>query len=563
MIRILRDELSALADEGLGRMASADSLAEGMGARFARARRRRPVIIAGTTCLVLATAGAAAAGVSLLRVEVTDLPDRLTAGAVSPAQPTGLRCGREIGEVQPSVLPMTLMADVPENVRASTYDPAPSSSGVWQPTLTANNMTTKDVDVTMGDVAGLYLVEDGVIVAQPRTVGSTADQTLPAGQGTPVYADRPVLCAGGEAPDGTYEAYGSIEVTVHGGEAAWTYDIVGGPWTVELGPPVPVPAAVVRPGIPGLTSLDPAASSVLQCGAEIGPVQVGPSVWADGSDDRTADRSVGWASADDPAARPVDAGGRSTIALRPRILGGTATGYPTTAPALVIVTDGVVVGTSTPDGPSGLPATTPADLDTQAAAIGSVLYRACAGSEPDAGPLPAGRYSVWATQTYHLTERASVPSTGGALVSRVVDEEVEAYGRVADLWIGADGLPVAGPGPAAGWTAAIPQDVAVAGTGEELSVVWFAPAVGGDLSEWISRDVDQEMLAEAGYSSTEMPVACQPRAHAVLNLPTTSTDATGVGVVFATRAEADAFVARFTTGGTGTVVEGEMSCDLS
>ena len=561
MTRNLRDELSALADEGVGQMAAADALADRMSARFVRARGRRPAIIAGTTCLVLATAGAAAAGVALFRVEVTDLPDRITAGAAAPAAPSGLRCGRELGEVWPTWKPLLLGAGTTGTVHVSTFDAAQAEAGEIFPQMYMTSGSTEHLAVTMNDTAGLYLVQDGMVVAQPGSTGTAIDETIEPTSGAAVWLDRPVMCDGTLAPDGTYEAYGSVEVTVHDGESAGTYDIVGGPWTVELGPPVAPPVAPAEPGIPGLTNLVEGAS-VPQCGAQVGPLRMDAQTWSTGSDDRLVGPQIGWSSVDDPATTPVEASGRSTLGLRPRVLGGTLTGYPTTTVALVIVTEGVVVGTSSPDGPGPVPATTSSDLAGQDEASGTVLYRACSADATDAGPLPAGRYSVWATQTFHVTERAVAPTGGGSLVPKTVDEDVVAHGRVTDLWIGADGRPVANPGPAAGWPAAIPQDVAVAGTGEELSVVWFSPTVGADPSESIWRDVDQEMLAEAGYSSAEMPVACQPLAHAVLNLPKASTDATGVGVVFATRDEADAFVTRLDVYGRGTIVEGEVSCDL-
>lgn len=296
-----------------------------------------------------------------------------------------------------------------------------------------------------------------------------------------------------------------------------------------------------------LPALDPAATFP-QCGAPV--------------ESPRPDPEIGWRGGDGLRHQPVDGTGRSELGLTPTAYGSSMTVYPTTTTALAIVRDGVVVGTSMPDGPAVVPESPPQDLTAADEVVGTVLYRACSPGTADAGLLPAGHYSLWASQTFHVTERAVSPAGGGPLVTQVADEEVVALARVSDVWVGGDGGPVANPGPAAGWPTAIPEDVIMQPSTDTRTVVWVDAATFGDPSYRAVVGEAQEKLAAVGYGGSPLPFMCQQGAADQLGIGAGVVGGTGAAVVFSTRGEAAAFVELFGHP-VRAVVEGVVYCDFS
>ncbi|MEP7765617.1 hypothetical protein [Sanguibacter sp. 25GB23B1] len=345
-------------------------------------------------------------------------------------------------------------------------------------------------------------------------------------------------------------------VLVTAGAAAAGLDVLGRGSAVTLDrtvsgeSPPPAPGTPVDPEtspVAALPALDPAATFP-QCGAPV--------------ESPRPDPEIGWRGGDGLRHQPVDASGRSEVSLTPTAYGSSVTVYPTTAPALAIVRDGVVVGTSMPDGQVWVPASPPQDLVSGDEVVGTVLYRACSPGTADAGLLPAGHYSLWASQTFYVTERAVSPPGGGPLVPEDADEEVVALSRVTDVWIGADGGPVANPGPTAGWPTAVPEDVLVQPSADARTVVWVDAATFGDPNRRGVVDEAQEKLAAVGYGGSPLPFMCQKDAAEQLGIGAGVVGGTGAAVVFATRGEAAAFVELFAHP-VRAVVEGVVFCDFS
>ena len=340
------------------------------------------------------------------------------------------------------------------------------------------------------------------------------------------------------------------------GAAAAGLDVLGRTATVfpgsiisgEVRPPAPTtPPAPDESSVAVLPTLDPGAVFP-QCGAAVASPRPDPA--------------IGWRGGDGLRHELVDATGRSEVSLTPTAHGSSVRGFPTTKTAVALVKDGVVVGTSFPDGPVGVPASRPRDLTSGSETVGTVLYRACSAGEAVAGLLPAGHYSLWASQTFRVTERAVAPPGGGPLVPRFVDEEVVALARVTDVSIGADGGPVANPGPAGPWPVAIPEDVILQPSADARTVVWVDAATFDDPSYRAVIDEAQEKLSAVGYGGSPLPFMCQKDAADRLGIGSGVVGGTGAAVVFATRAEAETFVELFEHP-VRAVVEGPVFCDFS
>ena len=212
---------------------------------------------------------------------------------------------------------------------------------------------------------------------------------------------------------------------------------------------------------------------------------------------------------------------------------------------LALVRDGVVVGATTPASAPSIPFELgqmyPAHLLDH---FSSVLYASC--SQPgETGTFPPGRYTIWGSQDFVITERAPFlwDGTHGSPVA--AHEELTTQAKVADLWIDEEGQPVLTPDTAAGWPSPIDLVSAIGGDYRTLAVVWLA----SDTSE-TEEAAFQETLLPLGYLESTIPFGCQPDAPAQLGLvdarPGVSFDYLGgVGVIFATRSEAEAFVERY------------------
>lgn len=227
---------------------------------------------------------------------------------------------------------------------------------------------------------------------------------------------------------------------------------------------------------------------------------------------------------------------------------------------LALVRDGVVVGATVPAPAPSIPFEVgqmyPDHLLDHSS---SVLFSSC--SQPgETGPLPAGHYSIWGSQEFVITERAPANADGTPGPAGATHEEVTTQAKVADLWIDANGQPILTPDTAAGWPS--PVDLATAAWGDygALSIVWIASEIDapdGALS------VHQEQLLPLGYLESAIPFRCQIDAPAQLGLVDDGSGyGGGVGVIFTSRSEADAFVRLYEPmhGPVLGVVEADTSC---
>jgi hypothetical protein len=209
----------------------------------------------------------------------------------------------------------------------------------------------------------------------------------------------------------------------------------------------------------------------------------------------------------------------------------------------VAVKDGVVVGW-TEQAP---PATTkPFDLgdgsEPEVYTTGPLARTLCTDGTT---PLPAGRYSIWVSQTATVTERIPYDESFNPGAPITTPEELVVTGDVASLWMDEQGQAVPNPGVAAGWPAQMSQDQAFLGdTRPDETIVWLA----GSDREYL-MDVDPSLyrpsnqVLDLGYLEPEVPFKCQPEAPEKLGMPRDALSGSGVGVIFAAREDADAFVA--------------------
>ncbi len=209
----------------------------------------------------------------------------------------------------------------------------------------------------------------------------------------------------------------------------------------------------------------------------------------------------------------------------------------------VAVKDGVVVGW-TEQAPAAT--TKPFDLgdgsEPEVYTTGPLARTLCTDGTT---PLPAGRYSIWVSQTATVTERIPYDESFNPGAPITTPEELVVTGDVASLWMDEQGQAVPNPGVAAGWPAQMSQDQAFLGdTRPDETIVWLA----GSDREYL-MDVDPSLyrpsnqVLDLGYLEPEVPFKCQPEAPEKLGMPRDALSGSGVGVIFAAREDADAFVA--------------------
>lgn len=223
--------------------------------------------------------------------------------------------------------------------------------------------------------------------------------------------------------------------------------------------------------------------------------------------------------------------------------GDELSGVVSTHLTAVAVKDGVVVGWTEQAPPSStVPFALGTSLSSEVETTGPLARTLCTDGTT---PLPAGRYSIWVSQTATVTERVPYDDsfTPGAPIA--TSEDLVVADDVASLWVDDEGRSVPPPGVAAGWPAQMSQDEAFLGdTRPDETIVWLA----GSARTYLS-DVDPTLylpetrVLDLGYLDPEIPFKCQPAAPAELGMSDDALSGSGVGVIFAAREDADAFVA--------------------
>lgn len=185
-------------------------------------------------------------------------------------------------------------------------------------------------------------------------------------------------------------------------------------------------------------------------------------------------------------------------------------------------------------------------------------------------PLPAGRYSIWVSQTATVTERIPYDESFNPGAPITTPEELVVTGDVASLWMDEQGQAVPNPGVAAGWPAQMSHDVAFRGDSRpDETIVWIA----GSDREYLA-DVDPALYRPAnqvldlGYLDPEVPFRCQPGADAELGIggaDGAGSSGSGIGVIFETREQGEAFAALWEPlhGPVLGVVTMAVGCDFS
>lgn len=256
MSRTLRDDLGSLASLGASRV-DPDTASEKVLATVRQRRRRRPVLVAGTTVACLAvTATGALAALQLFRDDdapVVALPD----------DPRGQSIRTLCGQPAPDYLEATaspsimysFAADRPaavgdldgDDITAGPLDERPFSTAEPLPTLYVNIRAGEEERTVVGPT-GFVLVKDGVVVATPPASPTTWSRTQ-----TSLDADSvAVLSSWG------VEACG--QVSQPGAYEAGTYTVYG--ITRVEDPDAPSPATWPEIGDPGLV-VGPALSMTL------------------------------------------------------------------------------------------------------------------------------------------------------------------------------------------------------------------------------------------------------------------------------------------------------------
>ncbi|MBI9115996.1 hypothetical protein [Sanguibacter suaedae] len=525
----LRRSLHDLADTGADHATPAPAFVGSVTDRVARTRRHRPyVIAAATTAGVLTASAAAALGYSFLSdSDRPAFPDRITPGhgtespSETPSAPVGsvvLECGQPVGDVQPYSTPLNLETELAAE-GDGPWSINPQAASIIPTYLT--NTTSQTLTLTLEENAGVYLVQDGAVVAEPvRGAVDAPDATLEPDGRHVLVDDRVVMCDGTvDVPAGDYEAYSALEVTIGDGPWAGTDDVVGGPWPVT----VAAPDAGVE-----LAELDPSAAAP-QCGAAI-------------TDQRETFRASTGAdlATVQPAAEGVDVPLTIGNPLFQRFSGTVP------RPTLVAVRDGVVVGAL----PVEDPPVEPFDMEALATTetSGRLSLLAC-GPGGAAGPLPEGRYEVWVHQPYRVTSRTEPDRSGyGGEGMRPVDETHTIQMKAGYVWIDAEGASVPTPLQAAGWPRALDTMHAFLNPGTGQSVVWLS---------FVEDEAARASLRELGYPDTPIPGYCQPGVGDETSFP--NINEAGIGVAFTDPADAAAFADLY-EGTVAAVVDLEVYC---
>lgn len=522
----LRHSLRALADTGADATMPREILTENVRLRAGRAHRRRPVIVAGLTTAGVLTAGAAAAlGITYFsQDEGPALPDVLFPGAGPTApgpeqppttDPLALQCGDMAGDPGDTGGDLWLAApdayDDPDLRGEIALDAA--GTGALLP-VAVTSTSPGDVSLTITENVGIYLVSGGFVVAVPDVATSIPSElTLGPDDSVDLPTDGLTWCdPDQQGTPGEYEALGRVRVTLDE-QPDTPVTVTGGPWFV------------VVPGDPGDGS-DPTTDD--PSGTDAAPVQLAtadPSATAPqcGATIETDMDPVVVSSDVDLPALTVGPDG-ATFPVLVENLSGVVQESTTTEMLLVVVKDGVVVGSS----PSS-PSTTPYTLGEYQTAdlTGRLVLAACRADGGPSVPLPEGRYEVWAANAWGADTSAN---------------------RVANLWIDGAGAPTASPAVADGWPRAIEPLYAIMAPQYAQSVVWLsATEDAGTL-----RAID-----ELGYGDHPLPAYCQ--ASSDTEIPLLPMNATGVAVVFASADDAAAFVERYEGPVLG-VVDREVYC---
>lgn len=227
--------------------------------------------------------------------------------------------------------------------------------------------------------------------------------------------------------------------------------------------------------------------------------------------------------------------------------GDDLAGVASTHLTAVAVKDGVVVGW-TEQSPEA--STTPFDLDRtdfgRVETTGPLAHTLCTDGTT---PLPAGRYSVWVAQQTTVTERVPYDESFVAGAPVATDEDLLVSGDVLSLWMDDAGRAVPSPGVAAGWPAQVSEDEAFRDAeGPDETVVWLAVSD----REYL-MDIDPALylpgsrLLDLGYLDPEVPFKCQSEAPGMLGVPGVGpgSGGSGIGVIFATREDADLFATQW------------------
>ena len=418
----LRQALQDLANTGADHAGPATILAGRATNRVSTHRRRRRAAISAATIAGMAAVGTGtAAAINYFgHDQVSTFPDRLVPGIEAPATLTGLLCDADVGDLTASTTPFSLTS---ERAVEAGDTPVPISVDAASivPTFLTNE-TDDQIPFTMSEGSGVYLVQDGRVVAAPvRTDASPTDVILVPGESLPLLDDRVAPCdAAAGIPAGDYQAYSSIEVTVTGGAPVGTYDVVGGPWDVVV-----LPDGGSAADLDGLAVADSAAVFP-QCGAMVGPADQVPPVHltlAGGDLETTGEQPTVWLEVE------------ATNTTSDHLLGYA---MPVT---LAVVRDGVVVGSvaTAAAGDGGF-----IDLEPTAGLITPTYldYTSCTPDDVFPGWLPAGEYSVWGEQYVTVTERTPVATDGTRGEPVQGEEELVAFNEVSTLIIEADGQPV-------------------------------------------------------------------------------------------------------------------------
>ncbi|ACZ23178.1 hypothetical protein Sked_32830 [Sanguibacter keddieii DSM 10542] len=247
--------------------------------------------------------------------------------------------------------------------------------------------------------------------------------------------------------------------------------------------------------------------------------------------------------------------------------GDDLAGVASTHLTAVAVKDGVVVGW-TEQSPEA--STAPFDLDVrdfgQVQTTGALAHTLCTDGTT---PLPAGRYSVWVAQQATVTERVPYDESYVAGAPVVTEEDMLVSGDVTSLWMDDAGRSVPSPGVAAGWPAQMSQDEAFRYSDAFQTIVWLAVSDReylADIDPALYRPGTQ--VLDLGYLEPEVPFRCQPGADQALGVVGPDgggSSGSGIGVIFATEAEAEQFVALWEPlhGPVTGVVTLAVGCDFS
>lgn len=202
----------------------------------------------------------------------------------------------------------------------------------------------------------------------------------------------------------------------------------------------------------------------------------------------------------------------------------------------VIVRDDVVVGASALDGTdSSTPLPFLVDHGQPVELTAELRTTACQPGSVDEGRLPAGHYSVWAAVDVVITARTMPEDSPYPGSTDPLPQPLTTSTKIADIWIGEDGLSVPGPEVPTGWPAALTQqDTLLPGVAgpEGSAIAWVALADDGLFDA-------SERVFSLGYDGNTIQTICQEYGVKLL-MPAGRPD-TGIGVIFASRAEAEAF----------------------